>query len=173
MNYLETKKMFIQVQHVKGHQDKKRNKLPKEAQMNIKADTESTIALDTHSSKEEYNPLPETRAMLYKQGQPVTSKEAQTLQSAYLSHDLLQHIKQRENWKSESTAEKICWIAHQCTLQRMTPTDKTLLHKFIHRWLPTNKNSTTATMSTPTNACRAIQLRPMTTSHRVKIQEEN
>ena len=110
IDYLETKNIFIQVQHVKGHQDKKRKKqdLPKEAQMNIEADIEATIALETRSQKHEYNPLPETRAMLYKQGQPVTSREAKTLRRAYLSQDLLQHMKQREKWKRESTAEKIC-----------------------------------------------------------------
>ena len=107
--------------------------------MNIEADIEATIALETHSHTQEYNPLPETRAMLYKQGQPVTSKEAKTLRRAYLSQDLLQHMKQREKWKSESTAEKICWIAHQRALQRMNSTNKTRVHKFIHRWLPTNK----------------------------------
>jgi hypothetical protein len=77
--------------------------------------------------------------MLYKQGQPVTSKEAKTLRRAYLSQDLLQHMKQRENWKSESTSDKICCIAHQRALQRMNLTDKNRLHKFIHKWLPTNK----------------------------------
>jgi hypothetical protein len=46
------------------------------------------------------------RAMLFIQGQLVTSKQAKTLRRAYLSHDLLQHMKQCKNWKSESTAEK-------------------------------------------------------------------
>jgi hypothetical protein len=158
IDYLEEKNIFIKVQHVKGHQDKKRKKteLPKEAQMNIEANKEATIALETHLHKQEYNPLPETRAILYKQKQPVTSKEAKTLRRAYLSQGLLQHMKQRENWKSESTADKICWTAHQRALQRMNPTDKTRLHKFIHSWLPTNKNSTTTTKTTQTNAHHAM-----------------
>jgi hypothetical protein len=107
--------------------------------MNIEAGIKATIALETHSFQQEYNPLPKIRAMLYEQGQPVTSKEAKTLRRAYLSQDLLQHKKQRENWKSESNADKICWIAHQRALQCMNLTDKTQLHKYIHRWLPTNK----------------------------------
>ena len=61
--------------------------------MNIEADTEATIALEKDSHTQENNLLPETRAMLHKQGQPVTSKEAKTLWRAYLSHDLLQHMK--------------------------------------------------------------------------------
>jgi hypothetical protein len=45
INFLETKNIIIKVSHVKGHQDKKRKKqqLPREAQMNIEADTESTL----------------------------------------------------------------------------------------------------------------------------------
>jgi hypothetical protein len=75
INYLESKKIIIQVQHIKGHQDKKRKKkdLSKEAQMNIEADIKASIALETHTFKQDHNPLPETRAILYKQGQPVTS----------------------------------------------------------------------------------------------------
>jgi ribonuclease HI len=98
IDFLETKNIIIKVTHVKGHQDKKRKKqqLLKEAQMNIEADIESTIALETHSCKQEYSPLPETRAMLYKQGQPVMSKEAKTLCRAYLSQDLLEHVQQLE-----------------------------------------------------------------------------
>jgi hypothetical protein len=51
--------------------------------------------------------------MLYKLGQPVTRKQAKTQRRAYLSQDLLQHMKKRENWKSENTAGNIRWIAHQ------------------------------------------------------------
>jgi hypothetical protein len=112
---------------------RKKKDLLIEAQMNIVADTKATIAMETHACQQEYNPLPETREILYKQGQPVTSKEAKTLQRAYLSQDLLQHMMQRENWKSESTAEKICGIAHQRALQRMNSTDRTRLHKFIFK----------------------------------------
>ena len=81
IDYLKTKKIIIKVQHVKGHQDKKRKKekLSTEAQMNIQADTEATIALEQHSHTQENNPLPETRAMLYKQGQTVTSKAMTSL----------------------------------------------------------------------------------------------
>jgi hypothetical protein len=67
--------------------------------MNIEADIEATKALEMHSNKQVlYNPLPETRAMLYKQGQPVTSKEAKTLRRVS-QQDLRQHMKQRKNWK--------------------------------------------------------------------------
>jgi hypothetical protein len=141
IDFLETKKIFIKVQHVKGHQDRKRNKanLSKESSMNVEADKEATIALELHSNKQEYCELPETRAMLYKHGEPVTSNEAITLRRAYLSQDLLQHMQNREKWKNANTADKISWIAHHRALRRMTSVDKTRLHKFIHRWLPTNK----------------------------------
>jgi hypothetical protein len=44
IDYLETKRIIIQVCHIKGQQDKKHQKQeqPKEAHMNVKADIEST-----------------------------------------------------------------------------------------------------------------------------------
>jgi hypothetical protein len=52
IDYLETKKIIIQVQHVKRHQDRRRKKkdLPKLAQMIIEDGIESTIALETDTS---------------------------------------------------------------------------------------------------------------------------
>ena len=56
-----------------------------------------------------------------------------------LSQDLLQHIKQREKWKSESTAEKISWIAHRRELHRMDSTEKTTQ---IHTQVVTHQQKT-------------------------------
>ena len=132
--------IIIKEQHVKGHQDKhtQYHQLPREAQLNIEADIEATIALDNHTTNNNYTQPPAVRTMLYNYGQPTTSKEAITLRRAYLSHDLRHHMIHRENWE-QHVPDTICWEAHKRALKKLQNVDKTRIQKFIHRCLPTNK----------------------------------
>jgi hypothetical protein len=70
--------------------------------------------------------------MLYKQGQPVTSKEAQTLRQAYLSQDLREYMVKREKWHN-TTPEKICWIDPTHELNRQNKNFK------IYTQMPANE----------------------------------
>ena len=77
IDLLEEHNIIIGVKHVKGHQDRKRSKA---ARMNVQVDKDATLAMQTHSySTAYYSPIRTTQTVLYKQGQPVTSKESETL----------------------------------------------------------------------------------------------
>ena len=153
INILQKHNIIITVKHVKGHQDRKRavHTLSKESKMNVEADKDATLAMQTHSYSTEYSPLPTTTTMLYKQGQPVTSKEAQTLRRAYLSQDLRKYIVNREKWHN-TTPEKICWIAHHRAIQHMNSTNKTRILNLYTDACQRIKNSTTSTANTKSNA---------------------
>ena len=137
---LEKNKVNVRVRHVKGHQDKEQqyHNLTRESQLNVQADKQATRALRKHKRKEDYTQLPNTKAMLYIEGEPTTSKEALLLRRAYLSQNLRQYIIGREKWK-EQTPDLVWWEAHKRSIQRLNPTDRTRIQKFIHRALPTNK----------------------------------
>ena len=140
MKQLADKKIIINTMHVKGHQDKftQYHQLPREAQLNVDADAEATAALNNHSKTERYNAPPDAKTTLYIDGQPITSKEATTISTMYLSKILQTHMIKRENWQDD-VPDTICWDAHKKSLQKLDKTDKTRIHKFLHRCLPTNK----------------------------------
>jgi hypothetical protein len=85
INILRTRKIFIKEKHVRGHQDRNAEyqNLSHKEQLNIDADHEATAALQEHLHQGEYSLMPTTRSMLYHNGRPVTSKEAETLRQAY------------------------------------------------------------------------------------------
>ena len=94
IDLLQEKKFGIEVKHVKGHQDRKTaaDKLPKAQRMNVEADKEATSVMATHSFANEYSEIPMAKAMLYKQGKPITSRAPQTLRRTYLSQGLREYM---------------------------------------------------------------------------------
>jgi hypothetical protein len=82
---LRIKKIFIKEKHVSGHQDLHADyqNLRQEEQLNVEADKEATKALQEHSHKDKYKQMPTTIAMIYHNGLPITSKEAETLRETY------------------------------------------------------------------------------------------
>ena len=82
---LQIKKIFIKEKHGRGHQDclAEYHNLSHKEQLNVEADKEATTARKEHSKQDKYSQFPTTRAMLYHNGSPITSKEAETLRRAY------------------------------------------------------------------------------------------
>jgi hypothetical protein len=137
---MEKNNIDVSLKHVKGHQDRTEeyHQLTREAQLNVEADKEATKALTEHGGKEKYHQMPSTKAMLYIEGQPTTSKETISMRNAYLSQNLRDYMIGRERWK-ERTPDKIWWEPHKRAIKKLNDTDKTRIQKFIHRGLPTNK----------------------------------
>jgi hypothetical protein len=73
--------IFIKEKHVRGHQDRiaDYHNLSHEEQLNVEADKEATNALKEHSKQGDYSHFLTTSAMLYHKGNPITSREAETL----------------------------------------------------------------------------------------------
>ena len=140
IDQLAAHNIVIQPLHVRGHQDKhkKYHQLSREEQLNVDADGEATAALRFHRKTEEYHTLEHANTMLYIEGRPVTSNEANTIRTAYLSKLLRKHMIQREQWQAH-VPDLINWAAHKRSLNKLNKMDKTRIHKFLHRCLPTNK----------------------------------
>ena len=132
-------KIFIKEKHVSGHKDRYTNyeDLKREEQLNVNADKEATTALHEHKRKEEYNQLLAVITMLYHKGLPVTSKEAETLQTAYGQITYKKHVTRKENWKP-STYAAIWWEVHSRALAKLKDNDRTRITKLINGILPTN-----------------------------------
>ena len=137
---MERNNVSVSLKHVKGHQDRvlELHQMTREAQLNVEADKEATKALNNHRGKEQYSQMPATRAMLYINAQPITSKETENLRSAYLSQNLRSYMIVREEWK-DRTPDTIWWEPHKRAIKKLNGTNKTRIQKFIHRGLPTNK----------------------------------
>ncbi len=60
------------------------------------------------------------------------------IRNKFLSTNLRRHITKRENWNA-NVPDMICWEAHKRSINKLYNTDKTRIHKFLHRCLPTNK----------------------------------
>ena len=165
--------------HVKGHQDRfrKYHQLSREAQLNVDADGEATAALHDHRKTDTYHMPEHAKTMLYIDGKPVTSKEATMIRDKYLSKKLRHHMIKRENWQ-ESVPDMICWEAHNRSMNKLDKTDKTRIHKFLHRCLPTNKklNDIDKEHSAKCPACNSIETNDHVTScsnpRREKLRRE-
>jgi hypothetical protein len=75
--------------------------------------------------------------MLYHKGLPVTSKEAETLRTAYGQIAYKKHVTRKENWKP-STYATIWWEVHSRALAKLEDNDRTRIKKLINGILPTN-----------------------------------
>jgi hypothetical protein len=81
--------------------------------------------------------MPATIAMLYHNGLPVTSKEAETLRNAYGVIKYKTHVTRKEKWRS-STYATIWWEVNRRALFKLEDNDRTRITKLINRILPTN-----------------------------------
>jgi restriction endonuclease len=124
---------------VSGHQDRyaEYQNLKHEEQLNVEADKEATEALKSHSHSAKYNQMPTTIAMIYYNGLPITSKEADTLREAYGQIEYAKHVTNKEKWK-QATFATIWWKVNKRTLLKLEDNDRTRITKFVNRILPSN-----------------------------------
>jgi ribosomal protein L32 len=124
---------------VRGHQDRQANyyNLSHEEQLNVEADHEATAALQHHSRNGKYSNMPTTGSMLYHNGRPVTSKEADTLRKAYGQIAYAKHVNTKEHW-APATYATVWWEVQKQLLSKLEDNDRTRITKFVNRILPSN-----------------------------------
>ena len=110
----------IQLQYVKGHQDRTTAvaRLPLLAQLNVEADTKAGLYQDGHGAN---HPVvfmtPRARAHLHFDTGTVTSRYPAALRKAHSSEALLHHIRTRNHW-TEATAAFVNWDSHGAALSK-------------------------------------------------------
>jgi hypothetical protein len=138
IQYAMTQLPGIQLQYVKGHQDRTTAvaRLPLLAQLNVEADTKAGLYQDGHGANHPVVFLtPRTRAHLHFNTGTVTSRYPAALQKEHSSEALLHHIRTRNHWTA-ATAAFVNWDSHGAALSKHI---QNRLHysKMVHDILPT------------------------------------
>ena len=81
--------------------------------------------------------MPTTKSMLYHNGKPVTSKEAETLRQAYGQIAYSIHVTTKEQWK-QATYATVWWEVQKRSLSKLEENDQTRITKFVNKILPSN-----------------------------------
>ena len=132
----------ISVSHVKGHQDRTTlfQNLPREAQLNVEADTLATESFDS-TDKSVYQPFPANNTALKIGDTFITSKQRETLHSSHLSQALRAHMVHQFDW-SEGLPSQIWWSIHGKAIQLLSHNDRMRIQKFIfNRWATNSRQA--------------------------------
>ncbi len=129
----------LQLQYVKGHQDRARTvaRLPLMAQLNVEADANAAAYQDAYGADRPVVLMtPRTRAQqLHFISGTITSRYQAAVRREFSGDALLQHIKTRNRWQDE-TVLAINWDSHGAALSKHI---QTRLHysKLVHDILST------------------------------------
>ena len=137
---LRTRKIFIKEKYVRGHQDRNAEyqNLSHEEQLNFEADQKQLPRFKNTYIKGEYSLMPTTESMLYHNGRPVTSKEAETLCQADGQIAYSKHVTRKEQWK-QATYATVWWEVQKKSLSKLEGNDQTRITKFVNKILPTSE----------------------------------
>ena len=129
----------VLLQHVEGHQDKKRpyHALDLLGQLNVDADKQAGNYNLEHGAHRPYVVMmPLTKCHLLLSDGTVTGKYQEVLIYASTTKPLLEYIQTKHSW-SETTLKTIHWEAHARAIRR-TLVSHTHLVKLLHQILPTH-----------------------------------
>jgi ribonuclease HI len=126
----------IRIIHVKGHQDKKDLPLSFRGFINVIADELATKSLLE-------NRVPKTEssqhfATLLINELPVYSKHTKNIKDTYHSIQYRQYLKDAFDWR-DTIIDKIWWYPSEKSIESLSPGEKIIIHKFMHKRLPCNK----------------------------------
>jgi len=125
--------------HVKRHQNRKKSKQPLSlpAQLNIECDERATRFISHARRTRQYdNPaLPNAYPHLRIHGRVIVRELSQALRHAAQTPDYRDYLKEKFNWKDKDCND-VNWTALKYALQKLSPSDITRAHKFLHNWLP-------------------------------------
>jgi hypothetical protein len=127
----------IQLQHVKGHQDRTNDTLNNDAKMNIRADELATESLQMKNAKP--LDLPHAEEILKINGELVTSKQSSSLRQIFHSTQMREFLNTSNKWTGP-TIDNIWWKIHGPCIETMGK-EKTTIYKFIHNRLPCNERN--------------------------------
>jgi hypothetical protein len=129
-------KCWLEIKHIKGHQDKNSEKLSPEAVLNVAADKLATIAL---TQKRVNNVmLPGNKTMIIINGKEVTSKFNKTLRDTFHATRMHNYYQETYEW-SDQTIEDIWWQVHGKAILQFTNGKRTSIQKFMHKRIACNK----------------------------------
>ncbi len=81
--------------------------------------------------------LPSPRATLTLNNHIITANAAEHLRTAYASQNYREYIQKKYDW-SDHTTDDIDWNLFSHTIAKLSHSNKRILQKFLHNWLPTN-----------------------------------
>lgn len=129
----------VRLQHVKGHQDRKRpyHSLDLLGQLNVDADAQASMYNSDHGAQRPFVLMfPHTRAHLLLPDGTVTGRYAGVLHHEASAKPLLDYIRHKNAW-SEHTLYAVNWEAHTMAINR-TPMPHAHVVKLVHCVLPTH-----------------------------------
>jgi hypothetical protein len=130
------KRVYINIMHVKGHQDKhKKANFTEEEQLNIQADRLATIGLTKRDTKD--TQFHEERVKLFINNKKVTSHYTMQLRDCFHSIKMHEFYRDKYDW-SDNTIEGIWWEVHGKALKELSEGQRTIIQKYIHDRLVNN-----------------------------------
>jgi hypothetical protein len=125
----------MKYQHIKGHQDKKQEKLSFEAKLNVMADQLGNDAM--HLPQVEYYSMPHSKAELYLDNLIITKNHKQCVKDAYNSIAMRSYYQDKYGWNNKLT-DNIWWLIHGKAFPSFNASIQTTIIKYIHGRLPCN-----------------------------------
>lgn len=145
------------IAHVRAHQDKHKQffDLPRDAQLNVRADQ---LAAQVHTDQLitiDYRPPEACRATLTIHEMPITNKYRESLRSAYDSQELRAYMQEKYTW-SDTVIDDIWWDGHDRAIRRLSHADRQTIQKFNFHHLPTTRREKfkNATLSEECRHCQ-------------------
>ncbi len=125
--------------HVKGHQDRRAVKQPLSlpARLNIECDERAARFISAaRRTRQQDNPaLPHSYPHLRIHGNIIVREFSQALRHAATTPDYRDYLKEKFHW-NDTECDDINWTSLKYALHKLTPSDTTRAHKFLHEWLP-------------------------------------
>jgi ribonuclease HI len=159
----------VDLKWVKGHQNQHKNAfdLPRDAQLNIIADSLATSFHDLTDPEARSQPcpppFPSCQASLIINGRRVVRNHKENIREAAWLPVFYHYLCKRNEW-DDNTPARIDWTPHSRALHSLSVPARLSITKFLHRWLPTNHNLHKQTPSTPL-ACGLCQAPDETDDH--------
>jgi hypothetical protein len=125
----------IKYKHIKGHQDRNKNKLSFEAELNVMADQLAEEAMKL--TQMEHYSLPNTKAELFLDNLFICKNHKQTLRDAYQSIDMHSYYQEKYGWSNHIT-ENMWWMIHGKAFPNFNASVQSTIIKYIHGRLPCN-----------------------------------
>lgn len=126
----------LRVDHVQGHQEKKKQKLTWVEQLNIEVDKQAGQA---HQDPRQTGYIPPGYAvLLYIDGMRITTNITSEIHRAATTPELRQYYIQKHRW-TDSTLDQMDWNAMYQAVNSFVMTEQRTIHKYMHGWLPTGK----------------------------------
>jgi hypothetical protein len=137
-NQLEQQKYEISIRYVAAHQDskKKSTNLTHPERMNVLAHRLSTEARIFPSQKH-YHSFPQNTVDYKINSDYIQAHFAKQSSTSYNSLELRYFYQHKYKWNN-TTIEKIWWQTYYKSVEKLSPSDKIRVKKFIHNRLPTN-----------------------------------